>query len=205
MDIEQWGFFSVPHLLWHEANIYIGHLWDPVPLTPVAERFAVELSLYIPFLRLRSVAAGIWTLKHNYFTNKLLQVDINKLNFHICIAYIRIRHLIVCSPPYGLCTKYLIEFSNSFPDKFNWLLVHSETWSSSTWWNIISFLMARFFSISSILKTGSLNLYILRVLKNNLFINNFGVKDSSRIITLSHCSVVSWRKFLYLRKSINSS
>ena len=143
--IEQWGFFSVPHLLWHEASVYIGHLWDPVTPTPVAERFEVELSLYIPFLRLRCVAAGIWTLKHNYFANKLLQVNINKLNSHICIAYIRIRHLYVCPPPYGLCTKYLIEFSNSFPDKFNWLLVHSETWSSSTWRTIISFLMARFF------------------------------------------------------------
>ena len=26
MAIEQWGFFSVPHLLWHGASVYNGHL-----------------------------------------------------------------------------------------------------------------------------------------------------------------------------------
>ena len=45
MAIEQWGFFSVLHLLWHGASIYNGHLWGPVTLTPIAERLAVELSL----------------------------------------------------------------------------------------------------------------------------------------------------------------
>ena len=30
MVIEQWGFFSVPHLLWHWASVYNGHLWGPV-------------------------------------------------------------------------------------------------------------------------------------------------------------------------------
>ena len=39
-----WGFFSVPHLLWHGASVYDGHLRGPVTLTPVAERLAVELS-----------------------------------------------------------------------------------------------------------------------------------------------------------------
>ena len=29
MAIEQWGFFSVPHLLWHGALIYNGHIQDP--------------------------------------------------------------------------------------------------------------------------------------------------------------------------------
>ena len=47
MAIEQWGFFSVPHLLWHGASIYNGHLRGPVTLTPVAERLAVELSLTV--------------------------------------------------------------------------------------------------------------------------------------------------------------
>ena len=60
MAIEQWGFLSVPHLLWHGAFIYIGHLRGPVTLTHVAERLAVELSLYL-FLRHRSVTAGIRT------------------------------------------------------------------------------------------------------------------------------------------------
>ena len=31
---EQWGFFSVPHLLWHEASLYNGHLRGPVTLIP---------------------------------------------------------------------------------------------------------------------------------------------------------------------------
>ena len=44
-SIEQWGFFSVPLLLWHGASVYIGHLWGPVVLTPTAKRLAVELSL----------------------------------------------------------------------------------------------------------------------------------------------------------------
>ena len=36
MAIEQWGFFSVPHLLWHGASVYYDHLRAPVPLTPFA-------------------------------------------------------------------------------------------------------------------------------------------------------------------------
>ena len=45
MAIRQWGFFSVPDLLWHGASVYNDHLRGPVKLTPIAERFAVELSL----------------------------------------------------------------------------------------------------------------------------------------------------------------
>ena len=33
MAIEQWGFFSVPHLLWHGASVYNGHLQGPVTLS----------------------------------------------------------------------------------------------------------------------------------------------------------------------------
>ena len=40
MAIEQWGFFSVLHLLWHDASVYHGHLLGPVTLI----RLAVELS-----------------------------------------------------------------------------------------------------------------------------------------------------------------
>ena len=36
---------TVPHLLWHGASVYNGHLRRPVTLTPIAERLAVELSL----------------------------------------------------------------------------------------------------------------------------------------------------------------
>ena len=45
MAIEQWGFFSVPHLMWHGPTLYSCHFRGPVALTPVAERLAVELSL----------------------------------------------------------------------------------------------------------------------------------------------------------------
>ena len=39
MAIEQWGFFSVPHLLWQGVSVYNG---GPVTLAPIAERLAVE-------------------------------------------------------------------------------------------------------------------------------------------------------------------
>ena len=45
MTIEKWGFFEVPHLLWHGSTLYNSHLRGPVTLTPVAELLAVELSL----------------------------------------------------------------------------------------------------------------------------------------------------------------
>ena len=40
---EQWGFFSVPHLLWHGTSVYNGHV--PLSIYAVAERLLVELSL----------------------------------------------------------------------------------------------------------------------------------------------------------------
>ena len=43
--IEQWGFFSVPHLLWYGASVYNGDFQGPVTLAPIAERIAVEMSL----------------------------------------------------------------------------------------------------------------------------------------------------------------
>ena len=53
MAIEQWWFFSVPHLriLWHGTSVYNGHLRGPVTLTPIAARLAV---LSLPVVRLRS-------------------------------------------------------------------------------------------------------------------------------------------------------
>ena len=47
MAIEQWGFFSVPHLhvLWLGASVYNGHFRVPVTPTIFAERIAVEMSL----------------------------------------------------------------------------------------------------------------------------------------------------------------
>ena len=43
MVIEQWGFFSMPHLLWHGASFYNGHLQESVTATLIAERLAEEL------------------------------------------------------------------------------------------------------------------------------------------------------------------
>ena len=45
MVIEQWGFFSVPHILLYGLSFWNGHLRWPVTLTPIAERLAAELSL----------------------------------------------------------------------------------------------------------------------------------------------------------------
>ena len=58
--IEQWGFFRVPHLLWHGASVYTGHLQGPLTLVPITERS--QWSFHYLFLRLTSVAAGIRTL-----------------------------------------------------------------------------------------------------------------------------------------------
>ena len=41
MAIKKWGFFNLPHLLWHGASFYNGHLRGPVILTPNAERLEV--------------------------------------------------------------------------------------------------------------------------------------------------------------------
>ena len=43
--IEQWGFFSVPHLLWHGASVHNGHLRGPLTLKPITKRLVVELLL----------------------------------------------------------------------------------------------------------------------------------------------------------------
>ena len=45
MTIEQWGFFNVPHLMWHSSSVYNGNLRGPVTLTPIAQLLKVELSL----------------------------------------------------------------------------------------------------------------------------------------------------------------
>ena len=45
MSIEQWGFFNVPHLMWHRTPVYNAHHLWPVTLSPIAKRLAVELPL----------------------------------------------------------------------------------------------------------------------------------------------------------------
>ena len=73
MATEQWLFFSVPHLLWHGASVYNGHLRGPVTLTLTAERFAVELSL--PVFR-TSVAAGIRIKSKDVYANEELSTSL---------------------------------------------------------------------------------------------------------------------------------
>ena len=63
VEIEQWGFFSVPHLLWHGASVYNGHLRVPVTLTPNSERLAVELSLPV----LMTIGLSRMGFKHPIF------------------------------------------------------------------------------------------------------------------------------------------
>ena len=57
MVIEQWGFFSVPHLLWQVASVCNGHLiedlWHSHLLTSVWQK-----SFHYLFYRLKSVAVG---------------------------------------------------------------------------------------------------------------------------------------------------
>ena len=56
MAIAQWGFFSVPYLLWHGASLYKNHLRGPwySHLLPSAWQW----SCHYLFLRSRSVVAG---------------------------------------------------------------------------------------------------------------------------------------------------
>ena len=59
--IKQWGFFNVSHLLWHGASVYNGHLREPVTLTPIAERLAVECTWSLPVFYDLGLSAGIRT------------------------------------------------------------------------------------------------------------------------------------------------
>ena len=43
MAIDPWGFFSVPHLLWHRASVYNGHLRVSVTHT-YCRAFGMDLS-----------------------------------------------------------------------------------------------------------------------------------------------------------------
>ena len=47
MAIEQWEFVIVPHLMWHGASVYNGHLRWSMTLTYIAERLAMELSQHV--------------------------------------------------------------------------------------------------------------------------------------------------------------
>ena len=59
MTIEQWGFFSVPHLLWHWHPFIMVISEDPWHSLLMPSVW--QLSCHYLFLRLRSFAAGIPT------------------------------------------------------------------------------------------------------------------------------------------------
>ena len=40
MAIEQWGFFNMPHLLWHGPSLYNGHPRGPVTLNTYCQAFS---------------------------------------------------------------------------------------------------------------------------------------------------------------------
>ena len=59
MIIEQWGFFSMPHLLLHGAFVYNGHLRGHLTLTTMPS--VSQLCWHYLHLRIRYVAAWIRT------------------------------------------------------------------------------------------------------------------------------------------------
>ena len=67
----------MPHLLRHGPIVYKGHLRGPITLTPVAERFAVELSLQGIEYRSPACKANALPLRHRGGAS---YVKFNKLN-----------------------------------------------------------------------------------------------------------------------------
>ena len=68
--IEQWGFFSEPHLLWQGASVYNGHIRGPVTLTPIAERLVMELSLPVYDLGLSRLGRRVKKTQHQHLQGK---------------------------------------------------------------------------------------------------------------------------------------
>ena len=78
-----WGFFRVPHLLWHGPSAYNGHLRGPGTLTPIAER--LQWSCYYLFLRIRS---RLW-FEHPIFRlrgENPLSIAIINIQIHIYLS-----------------------------------------------------------------------------------------------------------------------
>ena len=73
--IEQWGFFSVLHILWHGASVYNGHLRGHVKLSGWYWRCH-----YLFYdLQCRSVAAGIRTISVNFIWWHLILITYSYL------------------------------------------------------------------------------------------------------------------------------
>ena len=72
------GFFAVPHLLWHRASVYNGHLWGHVTHTfSSAERLAVEpveLMIYsYPVIQSHPKTTQLWDSTYLF----LMQISVN--------------------------------------------------------------------------------------------------------------------------------
>ena len=65
MAIEQWGFYSVPHLLWHGAFVFNGHLRGPVTLLPSVWQWCCHYLFLRPVACIRAFAsyAEGWVLE----------------------------------------------------------------------------------------------------------------------------------------------
>ena len=119
--IEQWGFFSVQHPLWHGASVYDGQLRGSVTLKPIAERLAVELSLPV----FTTYVCRGWDSKTQPFTcgaNVLTHCAIfNRKKFVSIINLTRIlifdlinqifNNVYTCS----IVRRELLNFQNPFP------------------------------------------------------------------------------------------
>ena len=68
MAIEQWGFFSVQHLLWHGASVYNGHLRGPVTHSHLLPS-VWQCSCHFLFLRLRDSNSQTSTCGANVLTD----------------------------------------------------------------------------------------------------------------------------------------
>ena len=104
----QWVFFHVPHLLWHGAPVYNGHLRGPVTLTPIAFQLAVEQSLPVlkakvccgwesntqPYacraIALTHCATAASTCIVPYFTDIREYLNAMKHSIELCLLYRRV-------------------------------------------------------------------------------------------------------------------
>ena len=79
--IEQWGLFSVPHLLWHGESVYNSHLRGPVTFTPSISNGAVTTCFYdLRLSQLGHSACETYALTH--CTTALVKGAMNTLSFH---------------------------------------------------------------------------------------------------------------------------
>ena len=105
--IEQWGFFSVPHLLWHWISVYNGHLQEPVTLTPIAERLTVELSLPVNTTYTQPTAYGANALTHCATATAPATVVNDQISFGNWLEGDRLMALVMCGDGNSIVTSFV--------------------------------------------------------------------------------------------------